>query len=161
MQIPIHELISTGDSIRCATNSNIGDLCYMLRLLSFAKIRDVDIDQYANEYDVIPAEGILWLLNIDVVNLGMNAFHAVHLRDHFVLFDQDGFLFETVQSNYMICSSSSLYAKSTGLDLFTRISNESLLPPNLKVSGAVAYLLPDDDRAEYFFSVREEGKKWY
>lgn len=151
-KIPVNEMVSYGDMVKFETNNYSDTLCFGIRCLSFTKIKPEDIDFPKHNYrDVVPAEGVLWLLKIEVINFENNSFNSFLIKDKIALFDQDDFMFLAVKESHMTCFS--LYSKATGLNRFSRNSRDSLLLPQSTISGALAFLLPDDDQAKYYLSV--------
>jgi len=151
MKVPVKESILSGDWIECHGNVYPRDEYVVLRFkpLSFAKINMQLIDEWQKiELD----QGVLWLLKIDIVNYSKSLFSACQAKN-IVVIDQDDFIFDSVHDDHL--SIYSKYAKSSGIN---RLYGIELLP-KIKSTLSIPFLLPDDDQAEYFFSIKNGSIK--
>lgn len=146
MKIPILEAISSGDWLHCSTNIGDGDLLFRLRPTSFKLVPFSAID---DPHNLRTCEGVLWILKIEVVNLCKTQFPASYLRCSVVLIDKDEFIFNTWNDAHLTYLSD--FSKQSGLIRFSDLDQP--LSPKIKASGAISFLLPDDDHADYFLSV--------
>jgi hypothetical protein len=143
--IPLNEAIETGSWLQAKTD----DLLFRFKPISFSKIDLAEIDN-SNKMKI--DGGVLWLLKIEVVNMNKVQCHPFYIRDHIAIFDSDDFLFLPVKDDHL--TSDSNFAVSNGLNRFVGWSSCPALPPKIKVSGALAYLLPEED-TKYFLSVKD------
>jgi hypothetical protein len=93
----------------------------------------------------------LWLLRGEVISLYKKKIDACDICSNIILVDRDDFEFETIADRHL--TGDSKYAKRTGLNVFS----QGGLVPKICMKGALLFLLPDDNEAEYFLSV-EGGK---
>lgn len=155
-KIPIKYAIESRAWFRCETNllhSSGGEpFNFKLRALSFSKINlDEVYEPEGQPWQVQLDQGDLYILKIEVVNLNKDAVRGWDIEGRIILVDQDDFAFDTVRD--MDFTYNSNIAKSTGLNRFSSVGNVRPLQPKIRVSGALAFLLPDDEKAEYFLSV--------
>lgn len=147
MRIPIQEAILAGDWLIIDIPDE--NYKYKIRLLEFKKICLKDIDN-KNSLSFLTDAGSLWILTLDLLNIGKIQLPSVAPQSCLILYDQDDCEFETVKE--MSLTYSSDLGRESGLRRF--VSNESPFPPKIKGKGAVAFFLPDDEEAEYFISTR-------
>lgn len=147
MKIPVREAITSGDWLECSSIMYQKEFFFRLRTISFEKILTSAIDKRTEgKLD----DGILWLMRIEVININKKPLNAYDITCGVVLLDQDDCIFHALDGL------SSMYgglSMSIGLLRFETSSNPPL-QPKIKAVGAIAFLLPDDDQAEYFFSVK-------
>lgn len=152
MKIPIKEAIDSGIWFNCRTRKYLSneEIFFRLRVLSFEKIRLEEVD---DPHEIELDEGVFWLMRIEVVSLNKKELEPYYIKDRIILTDQDGFEFHAVSDNHLTYHSK--YAKITGLNRFAGWSDIPYLKPKIKAKGAVAFLLPNDDEADYFLSIDE------
>ncbi|OGW54869.1 MAG: hypothetical protein A2Y81_12330 [Nitrospirae bacterium RBG_13_43_8] len=147
MKIPIREAINSGTWFRCITKGLEETIIFKLRVLSFKKNNLSSIDEPEK---LTLDEGILWLMGIDVISLNKEEAEPSDIHSRVILFDQDGFKFNAIYDQHLNLSE---FGKSVGIKRFTGWSDVPKLKPKIKATGALPFLLPDDDTAEYYISV--------
>lgn len=147
MKIPIKHAIDSGAWFQCVTETHDGPFIFNIRILSFKKVPNNIMREL--QKDIRFDDGILWLLGIEAVNLNKAPFSAWHVQNQMMLFDQDDFKFAATSVSEL---ASTDFGERIGIKRFSGWSSVPELTPKIKATGAIPYLLPDDD-AEYSFSV--------
>lgn len=146
--IPIREAVENGAWLKCVSNSVlIGQIEFRLRVLSFERINLAEVD--GRERMQIPDEGVWWLMKIEAVNLYKMEIHVDELYK-ISLQDQNGFQFRVRWDDPQL-NCWSQYSMRVGLNRFY----SRQLSPKIKTPGALAFLLPDDDEAEYALVMKD------
>lgn len=160
MKIPIKEAINSGSWFKCQVVTYLhyypdhrhdDEFNFRLRILSFDRINLDEVDDPARMDMMDLYEGILWLLKFEVVNLFKKELSPWYVLDSVRVIDRDGFEFQASNDSHLTYDSN--YAKITKLDRFHDITGNPPLIPKVKTSGALAFLLPDEENAEYHISV--------
>jgi hypothetical protein len=149
MKVPLKDAIETGDWLSCCYKISDEEHKFRFKALSMTRINIDEIDDF-NKTNI--DGGVLWLLRIEVVNMDKVQCFGCDIRNQIAIFDSDDFLFLPVRDDHL--TSHSKFAVSSGLYRFTGWSNCPPLQPKIKASGAIAYLLPEED-TEYFLSVKD------
>lgn len=147
MKIPIQEAILSGDWLVIDIPDE--NYKYKIRIVEFLKMNLQDIDN-KSRLSFLTDSGNLWILKLELINIGKIQLPSVAPQSCLVLHDQDDCEFETLKELSLTYSSD--LGKKTGLRRF--VSEESPFSPKIKGKGAVAFFLPDDEEAEYFISTR-------
>lgn len=142
--IPIKEAISSGAWLHCSSDD--GSIQFRLRVLSFGKINLADVDNPQNIKQT-DSNAKWWLMKIEVVSLCKKNISPDRLFRNVLLVDQDGFEFNVTEDSHL--SSSSGFSIKSGLKRFYFGD----LIPKVKANGAISFLLPDDDEAQYSLSM--------
>jgi len=158
-KIQLEEMISSGNWYSCTSDYNLNysylkkdnKLGFRLRILSIDKI-DVDLieDSYKLEID----DGQLWLMKIEVVNMNRESLPPDLVTRSVRMVDKKKFFFDVFvdrDRNYNHHLYRSDYAKITKLN---RYVGGVVLTPKIKTNGALAFLLPNDDSAEYSITIK-------
>jgi hypothetical protein len=151
--VPVKEAVSsrawlsfTADYLNSWDKENY-QIKFRVKILSFSKI-NLDAVNQSSEIDAQYRGGIWWLMRLEVVNLCKKQIDADDFGNLILLLDQDQFEFEVAYDRHL-CRDSE-YAEKSGLD---RLYAGKLLP-KIKVLGAVAFYLPEEDDMEYFLAVK-------
>ena len=148
MKIPVKEAIESGAWFNCRTKKyaiSDEEIHFKLKVLSFEKINMEEVDE---PHKIKLDEGVLWLMKIEVVNLEKEEVSPFDITYRILLIDQDGFKFREAFDRHL--QQESRYGEINGL---SRFAGGPDLKPKIKAKGAIAFLLPDDDDAEYFLSI--------
>ena len=143
--IPVAEAVGSGAWLQCISND--GQIHFRIRVLSFEPISLSEVD--GREKMQILDEGVWSLLKIEVVNLNKMEIHVQNLYS-ISLQDQNGFQFRVRWEDPQL-NCWSQYSMRVGLNRFYARQ----LSPKIKTPGALAFLLPDDDEAEYALVMRD------
>lgn len=147
MKIPIKHAIESGAWFKCEANYFSNHYTFRFRTLAFEKINIHEIDE---PHKMKLDDGALWLLKIEFVNLNVEEILPPYVRNLIIVVDYEDYIFHPVGDLHLI--SLSQFAQKSGLERFATVIGNINLRPKIKTTGALAYLLPDDD-AEYFISV--------
>jgi hypothetical protein len=147
-KIPLKQAVSSGVWYECRAKQYDEKVHFRLRVLGFERTSVEELDP-SNEQGVT-AEGVLWLLSLEVVNLSKKPVDASTLPDVMRLIDEDGFEFEAFASDLSYVDGSPLFRFSGGCC--------QRLSPKIKASGAVAFTLPDED-SKYYLVFNEGSVK--
>lgn len=126
--------------------ASVGEyLAFKFKILSFEKIPKNIVRDWkkGKKFD----EGILWLMEVEVVNLGKEPLDSFTFDTTMILSDQDDCKFKIVSVDYAWTETE--YGKKVGICRFSGWNSPTSLSPKVKAAGALPYLLPDDDNAEY------------
>lgn len=156
--IPIREAIETGawfEHRRVTLNSdtlNSDPPDFRMRLLSFDRISVEKLSSAVDVSSLALEGGVLWLLRLEVQNVWKKSFRSGYLNDLLAIGDSDECLFEYYTDDDL-CFHSEL-AKTSGLRRFNWSDfGHGLIRPKIPVTGAIAYLLPDE-KSTYSVVVR-------
>ena len=147
MKVPIKEAINSSAWHQCQVNDFDTEIDFRIRFLSFERITLELVDD-PDKIEENLGDGILWLLRGEVISLYKKKIDACDISSNIILVDQDDFEFETITDWHL--TGDSEYAKWTGLNAFS----QGDLVPKIRMKGALLFLLPDDNEAEYFLSVQ-------
>ncbi len=142
--IPIKEAISSGAWLHCSSDDD--SVQFRLRVLSFGKLNLSEVD---NPQDIQQNDGNAkwWLMRIEVVSLCKRNIYAYKVCGKVLLIDQDEFEFSVIQDSHLCYNSN--FGTEVGLN---RFYGKDLIP-KIKAVGAISFLLPDDDDAQYSLSI--------
>ena len=146
--IPIKNALQQGVWLHCSGEDQeprYEKLDIRLKVLSFEKVDFTKVDK--PEKVRFQDEGIYWIMQGEVISLLKDEISASLLQKFIILTDQDGYSFRIEADSHL---SFSEYAKQVGLYRL----NSGKLRPKMKVRGAITFLLPDDDYAEYSIAIR-------
>lgn len=146
--IPIKEAINTGAWLHCEYSDNEKLFQFRIKILSFRKVKLTEIDRPENisNFDLAAT---IWIIEIEVINLIKEALSPSYSTDKIILIDQDGFKFHVFHDRYLRCWSD--FAEKSKLIRFYG----SDLIPKIKAVGAIPFLLPIDDEAEYSIAIKD------
>lgn len=148
MKIPINYAIDSGSWFRCETEGWMDqNILFKLKVFSFVK---VDLGKIDEPNKLKLDEGILWAMKIQVINVTKEEIDPGLIKFRVILFDQDDFKFNAVYNDHLNYSK---FGETVGIKRFAGGSDIPKLKPKIKAAGALPFLLPDDDVAEYFLSV--------
>ncbi len=145
MKIPIKHAIESGNWFQCVSGWDFQhkEHSFRFRVLSFNRVNLEDVD-HPEDISLNTDGGSLWIMKLQLINLNKTEEGVTHGLIHIV--DNDGYNFPTFEDIHIRFDSN--YAKVSGLrDLF----GKSYIP-KIKYTGALVYLLPDEE-TEYFVSV--------
>lgn len=151
--IPIKEAISSGAWLHCEYKISSDDELtqFRIKILSYKKLdfSQVDNPERINFKD----EGtIIWIMDLEVINLTKEAISPIYGPGSIVLVDQDGFKFEYFNDDHL-----QLYSRFAIESKLMRFFAQKLIP-KIKATGAILFQLPDDDdEAVYSISLKGEG----
>lgn len=144
--VPIKEAISSGAWLHGQYVNFKETFEFRIKINSFRKLLLSEIDN-PEEIKEMDYGSILWLMQIEFVNLTKRPVEPSVLRP-IILVDQDGFSFNLFEDSHL--ESNSEFSKTSGM---ARFCYQELIP-KIKAVGAIAFLLPDDDDAEYSISIK-------
>lgn len=121
-------------------------LSFRIRFLSFTPvgINEVDSPESVSKFSL--REGKLWILGIEAVSLEKHNIDAANIPQSLSLLDPDGCRYEHIGDQHL-CGVSAFSAR-LGLRRFYNLGSPQLFP-KLVASGAMAFLLPDQDPIDY------------
>ena len=143
--IPIKEAISSGAWLHCEFTAK--KEIFRLKVLSFRKLNLSEVDK-PEEIELIDKNTIIWIMELEVINLTKEPIHPVDGPIQLILIDQDGFKFDVFFDSHLQFLSN--FAKKSGMK---RFFSDYLIPKILAV-GAISFQLPDDNEAVYSISVK-------
>ncbi len=148
--VPIKEAISSGFWMHCEYQGYNELIKFRLKINSFRKIKlsEIDNPEEMKSYD---SNSILWLAEIEVINLTKNPIHPNSGPKQLFLVDKEGFYFPMFDDNHLRLFSE--FSEKYKLNRF--FINE--LVPKIKAVGSIAFQLPDDDDAEYSIALKKDG----
>lgn len=153
--VPIQEAINSQAWLRFSNAGYLREYSvdkprdFRVRVLGFSKINIAEIDD-PEELDVSQSNASRWMLKLEVVSLCKRQISTSDFNKLVLLVDQDDFGFNYLLEPHLYCSE---FGKRTGLGRFYGGG----LFPKIKAVGALAFLLPDDEEAQYCLSM-ENGK---
>jgi len=149
--VPIKEAINSGAWLQCEKRSNLFEANqFRIKINSFRKLNLSEIDE-PEKIDNLENSAVLWLMNIEVVNLNKEPTRTRGNVYALILIDNDGFSFPVFDDSHLNLSSD--FAKTSGLKRFYG----GTILPKIKTLGSLVFQLPDDDDAEYFISLEDNG----
>lgn len=148
--VPVKEAINSGAWLQCEYDYDGKIIKFRLKVNSFRKINLLKVDN-PEEIDGIDSNSVIWLLQIEVINLNKTPLEVYNATAKLTLIDQDGFVFPFFEDSHL--HSSSKFSKKNGLQ---RFYNDDLLP-KIKALGSITFQLPDDDEAEYSIGLEDNG----
>lgn len=154
MKIPVEHAVDSGAWFQCGAQTYEGSFIFKIRILSLEKVKaDVMRElQKKLRFD----DGVLWLMALEAVNLNKEPISGYHVSSQVCLFDQDDFKYTDTSVSDLALTD---FGKRIGIERFSGWSHVPNLKPKIKATGAIPYLLPDDESAKYFFSI-DGGNIW-
>jgi len=154
--VPVKEAINSGAWLHCEYQNEDYELDtlikFRIKIKSLQKINLKHIDE-PEEIGILDENANLWLMKIEFINLNKKPLDDFYGPNQLILIDQEGFNFHIFEDSHICCHSK--FAKKTKLIRFTCLSDD--LSPKIKAIGALLFQLPDDDEAEYFIALKENG----
>jgi hypothetical protein len=147
--VPIKEVISSGSWLQCEHNF-VENYKFRLRVISFEKLNLSLVDDPA-EIEGIDSNSIIWKMDIEVIALNKEPIPVRYGPNDLLLVDQDGFKFPVFIERHLHMASE--FSRNSGLHRFYVAE----LLPKIKAVGSITFQLPDDDDAEYFISIKNDG----
>ena len=143
--VPIKEAISSGAWLHFSNEDE--SVQFRLRAIAFRK---VDLTEIDNPENIKAIDGnTQWrILEIEVINLSKKNIYSSDGPGKILLSDHDGYQFTVTYDEHLWRRSE--LGKRLGLKRFYF----EILIPKTKAVGAIAFLLPDDDEAEYSLSLK-------
>lgn len=148
--VPIKEAINSGAWLHCEYQGYDELIKFRLKVNSFRKITLLEIDNPEDMTSHDP-NSILWLAQIEVINLTKSPIHPNKGPNVLFLVDNDEFCFPVFKDDHLHCYSE--YSDKTKLNRFF-IGD---LLPKIKAVGSIVFQLPDDDDAIYSIGFKEGG----
>ncbi|TXD84102.1 hypothetical protein ESY86_10620 [Subsaximicrobium wynnwilliamsii] len=149
--VPIKEAITSGSWLQCEKRNNLFEANqFRIKVNSFRKLNLSEIDE-PEEINDLENSAVLWLMNIEVVNLNKEPTKTHNNVYGLKLVDNDDFIFPVFLDGHLNCFSD--FAKTSGLKRFYA----GTILPKIKTLGSLVFQLPDDDDAEYFISLEDNG----
>lgn len=148
--VPIKEAINSGAWLHCEYEGYNEIIKFRLKVDSFRKLNLKEIDN-PETIEMLDSDATLMIMEIEVVNLVKESKNSNNLVGSLILTDQDEFNFP-VFSDVHLCWSSN-FAKKARLN---RFYSEQLIP-KIKTKGSIVFQLPNDDDAQYFISLKNNG----
>ena len=145
--IPIKEAISSGAWLQCEHSEYEPDCQFRIKILNFRKLKFSEIDKPEN-IQGMDMNTVIWIMDLELINMSKVPIYGAHLK-MLIIVDQDGFQFPFFDDYYLSCDSE--FAKKSGLYRF--YAGEMI--PKVKAIGAIPFLSPDDDEAEYSISIKK------
>lgn len=145
--VPIKHAITSQSWLQCEYQYYDEPIKFRIKINSFRKLNLSEIDEPEN-IDNLDSSSILWIMNIEFINLTKRPIHPSDGPPHLNLVDQDGFAFNILEDYHL--ESGSRFSKTSGMNRFH--SNE--LIPKIKAVGSIIFQLPDDDDAEYSIALK-------
>ena len=149
--VPIKEAINSGSWLHCEQKNNLFETNqFRLKVNSFRKLNLSEVDNPEN-ISGLDSNSIIWLLEIEVVNLNKIPLGVYEATQQLILIDQDGFNFPFFEDDHL--HSHSEFSKKAKLKRFWM---DDLLP-KIKAVGSITFQLPDDDEATYSIGIKKNG----
>lgn len=148
--VPIKEAISGGFWMNCEYKLYNEVIKFRLKINSFKKLDLKEIDNPEN-IGMLDSDANLMIMEAEVVNLVKESKHSNKLIGSLILIDQDDFKFPIFRDNHL-CYLSDFANKV----MLNRFYIQELIP-KVKSKGSIVFQLPDDDYAEYFISLQNNG----
>jgi hypothetical protein len=146
--IPVKEIVSSSAWFDCHSDSGFEKIRFKMRVLSFDKVDLSEVDD-PHEVKIDYSSGNYWILKLELVNLTKKVISSGDVSRAIILVDQDEFSFDVVEDAHLSLYSG--YAETSGLK---RLYAGELMP-KMKLVGAITFLLPDDDEAEYSLTIKK------
>ena len=145
MKIPIKYAIDSGAWFQCTSgyDSDYNRYIFKTRIISFEKVNFSEVDSPDNISQDLEG-GVLWIMKLQIINLNKEEVGVIGGLIRIV--DEDDYDFSNVYDYHLCCWSE--YAHSSGLK---KLYGKYYIP-KIKYTGALLYLLPDEE-TEYYLSV--------
>ncbi|TXD84101.1 hypothetical protein ESY86_10625 [Subsaximicrobium wynnwilliamsii] len=148
--VPVKEAINSGSWLHCECNDYDRLIKFRLKISSFRKLVLTEIDN-PDKIGTIDEGAMLWLMQIEFINLTKDPIHPRYGPPYLLLIDQDGFRFHIFEDGHL--ESGSQFSKTSGMHRF----GYTELIPKIKAVGSIVFQLPDDADAEYSISIKNNG----
>jgi hypothetical protein len=142
--IPIKYAINSGAWFNFISEDE--SIKFRLKVLSFEKIDLSEVDEPEKILSGY-SDASWWLMKIELISFIKHNVNDEDIIFSMSLIDKDGFSFGA-HRDYHMCAVSE-FGKKTGLRSFYG----EILMPKIKVIGALTFILPDDEEAEYSLSM--------
>ena len=143
IKIPVKEAINSGAWFHCVSESYE----FRLKIISFEKVNLGEVD-WKSKIRLGFEKGIFWLLKLELINLTKRIAYSQNITSKILIFDHEEFEFQQTIDPWL-SDSSKIYACETGLATFY----QGNFIPKTKYTGAITFMLPDEEGAEYYVSV--------
>lgn len=143
--VPMKEALATGAWLECQNNKYE----FRIKAISFDRVDLNEIDNISR-VDVDLTAGRFYIFKFELVNLNKEAAFVSLLAHEITLIDKDGYEFMPFNDDYLMLISN--FAAKTSLRAFA-FSKANRLNPKLKMIGANAIMLPDEDN-EYSIGLK-------
>ena len=154
--VSVKEAINSGSWLICEykydPKYDDESIKFRLKINSFRKVNFSEIDK-PQKIENLGSNGILWIMNIEIINLTKSPQEIYKIPDSLILVDQDDFNFPQIDGDHLRYYSN--FSKTSGLSKFY-ITGEKLIP-KIKMEGSIIFQVPDDDDAEYSISINNDG----
>lgn len=149
--VPVKEAINSGAWLQCEKRSNLFEANqFRIKIKSFRKLNLSEVDE-PEKIEELDSGGVLWLMDLELVNLNKHPLSCVKGPSSLILVDQEHFVFPVVRDFHLRVGSK--FSEMSGTK---RFFNTDLLP-KIKAVGSIIFQLPDDEDAEYFISLEDKG----
>lgn len=148
--VPIKEAINSGAWLHCEHKYGYNTYQFRVKVDSFKILNLKEVDD-PEEIDGLDENSKLYMLGIEVINITKEPVALHSSIDFLLLVDQDGFKFPIFKERHLYRVSE--FGKKHKLQ---RFDFKELLP-KIKAVGSILFQLPDDDEAEYFISIQNDG----
>lgn len=148
--VPIKEAISSGAWLNCEHEFGYSKYQFRLKINSIEKINISMVDN-PEEIKNMDVNSNIWKMDIEVISLNKKPLPVRYGPNSLILIDQDGFHYPIFEDRHLHMRSE--FSKKSNLFRFYVYD----LLPKIKAVGSIAFLLPDDNEAEYFISIENEG----
>jgi hypothetical protein len=142
-KILISEAIQGGNWYDCQYERNDEQVHFKLRILAFRKTSVQEIKPDSDEH----TEGVLWIMEIEVVSLNKRPLEAYKVRRSIELEDHEEFVFEVFTEGKLDSD------EKSGLHRFSSWSSNPSLSPKIKAWGSILFRLPEED-AQYSLVIK-------
>lgn len=147
--VPIKDAVNSGSWLNCEKTNNLFETNqFRIKVNFFRKLSLSEIDE-PDKIRRFENSAILFLINIEVVNLNKEPTDLYKNVDNLILVDNDDFSFPVFKDTHL--HNWSAFAKTSGLNRFYT----GIILPKIKTLGSIVFQLPDDDDAEYFISLQD------
>jgi hypothetical protein len=147
MKISIKEAINSGAWFQCCSgyDGHYDKYSFRIKILSFEKVNMSEIDN-PEEINLDIEGGVLWIMKLQIINLNREKEGII---DGLIqISDEENYEFESVSDKHLCCFSK--YAEASGLKRL--YAKWDIYMPKIKYSGALLYLLPDEE-TEFYLTV--------
>lgn len=147
--IPIKEAIQSRSWLTLSNHDNVHSFHwrkFRVKVSSFSKI-DLRVVDNPGEIDKVYSNAIWWIMQLEVISLCKTQIPTREFNEVVLVVDQDEFKFNVAQDFHLCCGSD--YGSRSGLD---RFYGKDLFP-KIKATGAISFLLPDEEDMEYFLAM--------
>lgn len=150
--VPIQEAISSQAWLKFSNRDRLKEWRldqlkeFRVRAIDFSEINLNEVDS-PELVDVSHADASWWMLKLEVISLCKKQISTREFNEIIVIIDQDDFQFNYVREDHLCFDSD--FSQKNG---FRRLFGQDLFP-KIKAVGALTFLLPNDDEAQYYLSM--------